>query len=343
MAVRPACVAGATAGPGARDDVDGRRLRLERPARHRGRVARSIGLDRRADHGRRSPTHRPSGRSASGAPFAVGPGSSAPGSTRRRSGSTPSSATARRSATTSSLRAGRATAIDSATRRSTSPTPSSEGDNALGVTVAEGWYRGRLGFRGGRREVYGTDIGPIAQLELLLRRRHDRHGGDRSPLARRSRTAPLGEPVRRRDVRRPAGRAGVVDAGLRRPRLGRRAASSPSVGPSAWRRPPDRRSAGSRRSGRCRSASSPSGATIVDFGQNISGRVRITVAAPAGDEVDAASRRGARARRARHPAAARRSGDRHLHPRRRAASRRTSRRSRSTGSATSRSTAGRAS
>ena len=34
------------------------------------------------------------------------------------------------------------------------------------MTVAEGWYRGRLGFRGGRRAVYGGDIGPIAQLEL---------------------------------------------------------------------------------------------------------------------------------------------------------------------------------
>ena len=41
-----------------------------------------------------------------------------------------------------------------------------DGENAFGVTVAEGWYRGRLGFRGGRREVYGTDTGPIAQLEL---------------------------------------------------------------------------------------------------------------------------------------------------------------------------------
>ena len=40
------------------------------------------------------------------------------------------------------------------------------GDNVLGVTVAEGWYRGRLGFRGGRPDTYGSDIGPIAQLEL---------------------------------------------------------------------------------------------------------------------------------------------------------------------------------
>ena len=40
------------------------------------------------------------------------------------------------------------------------------GANAIGITVAEGWYRGRFGFEGGRREIYGQRIGPIAQLEL---------------------------------------------------------------------------------------------------------------------------------------------------------------------------------
>ena len=97
-----------------------------------------------------------------------------------------------------------------------------DGDNTLGVTVAEGWYRGRLGFRGGRREVYGTDTGPIAQLELyyddgtIETVATDRHW--RAGLG----PAPLGRPVRRRDIRRPARRASVVDTGLRRPRLGRR-------------------------------------------------------------------------------------------------------------------------
>ena len=153
------------------------------------------------------------------------------------------------------------------------------------MTVAEGWYRGRLGFRGGRREVYGTDIGPIAQLELALRRRHDRHGRDGSPLARRARPAPRGQPVRRRDVRRPTGRAGVVDAGLRRRRLGRgqrarRRSATSDDGADRPAGPPDRDDCG-----RWRSTTSPSGATIVDFGQNISGRVRITVDGQAGDTV----------------------------------------------------------
>ncbi|MDY7102155.1 MAG: alpha-L-rhamnosidase N-terminal domain-containing protein, partial [Actinomycetota bacterium] len=40
----------------------------------------------------------------------------------------------------------------------------SGGANCLAITVAEGWYRGRLGFGGGVREVYGTDIGAVAEL-----------------------------------------------------------------------------------------------------------------------------------------------------------------------------------
>ena len=41
------------------------------------------------------------------------------------------------------------------------------GRNCLAITVAEGWYRGRLGFGGGVRAVYGDEIGPIAELVLV--------------------------------------------------------------------------------------------------------------------------------------------------------------------------------
>ena len=41
-----------------------------------------------------------------------------------------------------------------------------EGPNCLGISVGEGWYRGRLGFGGGVREVYGADIAAIARLVL---------------------------------------------------------------------------------------------------------------------------------------------------------------------------------
>ena len=41
-----------------------------------------------------------------------------------------------------------------------------EGPNALGAIVGEGWYRGRLGFGGGRRNIYGENAALIAQLEV---------------------------------------------------------------------------------------------------------------------------------------------------------------------------------
>jgi alpha-L-rhamnosidase len=40
------------------------------------------------------------------------------------------------------------------------------GRNAIGAIVGEGWYRGRLGFGGGRRNVYGERLGLLAQLEV---------------------------------------------------------------------------------------------------------------------------------------------------------------------------------
>ncbi|WP_326824775.1 glycoside hydrolase family 78 protein [Streptosporangium sp. NBC_01756] len=41
-----------------------------------------------------------------------------------------------------------------------------EGANAVGATLADGWYRGRLGFRGGKSDVYGERTALIAQLEI---------------------------------------------------------------------------------------------------------------------------------------------------------------------------------
>jgi alpha-L-rhamnosidase len=40
------------------------------------------------------------------------------------------------------------------------------GDNVLGATVAEGWYVGHLGFHGGRRRIWGDDVAFLAQLEV---------------------------------------------------------------------------------------------------------------------------------------------------------------------------------
>ncbi|CAZ83276.1 unnamed protein product [Tuber melanosporum] len=41
-----------------------------------------------------------------------------------------------------------------------------KGENAVGAYLGEGWYRGRIGFEGGRTAIYGKDIGLIFQLEI---------------------------------------------------------------------------------------------------------------------------------------------------------------------------------
>ncbi|KAL8357914.1 hypothetical protein RB598_002616 [Gaeumannomyces tritici] len=42
------------------------------------------------------------------------------------------------------------------------------GANCIGVRVAEGWFKGRLGFGGGKRNVYGDRTALLAQLEVTM-------------------------------------------------------------------------------------------------------------------------------------------------------------------------------
>lgn len=41
-----------------------------------------------------------------------------------------------------------------------------EGANAIGVILGDGWFRGRLSFGGGRRNIYGDRLGLLARLEI---------------------------------------------------------------------------------------------------------------------------------------------------------------------------------
>lgn len=41
-----------------------------------------------------------------------------------------------------------------------------EGQNAIGAILGDGWYRGRLGFGGGRRNIWGNRLALLAQLEI---------------------------------------------------------------------------------------------------------------------------------------------------------------------------------
>ncbi|AEE47099.1 alpha-L-rhamnosidase [Cellulomonas fimi] len=42
------------------------------------------------------------------------------------------------------------------------------GENAIGAWLADGWFRGRFGFEGGTTDIYGSRIGVLAQLEAVL-------------------------------------------------------------------------------------------------------------------------------------------------------------------------------
>jgi len=149
-----------------------------------------------------------------------------------------------------------------------------EGANEFTATLADGWYRGRLGWEG-RRALYGERLALLAQLEVTLGdgtvltlvtdsdgswqaaagptlraslydgethdariRPHDWHGVRVEPVDPGRLAAPVGPPVRRCGELAPV----AVTA-------------------------------------------SPSGRTIVDFGQNLVGRLRLTVDGSAGTEV----------------------------------------------------------
>ena len=58
--------------------------------------------------------------------------------------------------------------------------------SVLGIALGNGWFRGRLGWQGGRN-LYSDELGAFAQLEIDVRRRppadrRDRRGVDRGPV-----------------------------------------------------------------------------------------------------------------------------------------------------------------
>jgi alpha-L-rhamnosidase len=154
------------------------------------------------------------------------------------------------------------------------------GANVIGSTLADGWYRGRIGFEGGRTQVYGGRTALIAQLEV--RYRDGRTDVVATDAAWRCRLGPVlaaslydGEKY---DARRelPGWSApGFDDGGWSPVEL---IEHDPAVlvaptGPAV------------RRIETLRPVSvtpAPSGGQLLDFGQNISGRLRIRVRGEAG-------------------------------------------------------------
>ncbi|GGL43346.1 glycoside hydrolase family 78 protein [Planomonospora parontospora] len=158
-----------------------------------------------------------------------------------------------------------------------------EGGNAVGAWLADGWYRGKVGFEGGRTRIYGERTALIAQLEI-------RYADGTSETVVTDggwRCAPG-----------PVTAASLYEGERHDARLEQRGWSLPGFDDSAWQPvcvlghdpallvapsgPPVRRI---EQRDPVKIVSSPSGKTILDFGQNIAGRLRLRVRGEAGRTV----------------------------------------------------------
>ena len=160
-----------------------------------------------------------------------------------------------------------------------------EGRNAVGAILGDGWFRGRLGYHGGRRNIYGDRLALLAQLEIdYADGSSERIVTDDAPAWRAS-TGPIlasdiydGETYDARLALPGWSAPGFDDSGWRGVRLVERDLAT-LVAPSG---PPVRRI---ETVAPVAITTSPSGRTLVDFGQNLVGRIRFTVEGPAGQTV----------------------------------------------------------
>ena len=157
------------------------------------------------------------------------------------------------------------------------------GENTIGALLGEGWYTGRLGFHGGRRNIYGEHRALLAQLEIV-------HANGTTWTVRTDEhwTTATG-PVLRSEIYDGE----VYDARRERPGW-----STPGHDTSCWTQvrelpspraelvaptgPPVRRT---QTVAPVTVITTPSGKTVLDFGQNLVGRLRIRVSGPAGHQV----------------------------------------------------------
>ncbi|WP_432511831.1 alpha-L-rhamnosidase [Kineococcus sp. SYSU DK001] len=155
--------------------------------------------------------------------------------------------------------------------------------NALGAWLGDGWYRGRLGWRGGFRNLYGSDLSLIAQLEL-------RHADGRLEIvatgpAWRASTGPIvasgnydGEDYDARGEQPGWSAPGFPAEGWSPVAVARRDPAT-LVAPTG---PPVRCTQEVRPVAVLRT---PGGNLVLDFGQNLVGRCRIRVRGRRGDRV----------------------------------------------------------
>ena len=154
------------------------------------------------------------------------------------------------------------------------------GRNAIGAWLGDGWYRGRLGWRGGFRNLFGDDLSFLGQLELTY------SDGRRETVATDAAWKAAPSPILR---------TGIYDGEDYDARDEPAGWSSPGFVDDAWEavavreRDPRTLVAPTAPPVRCTEEvlpvellTAPSGARILDFGQNLVGRVRIRVTGPAG-------------------------------------------------------------
>ncbi|MFB7286705.1 family 78 glycoside hydrolase catalytic domain [Actinacidiphila glaucinigra] len=158
------------------------------------------------------------------------------------------------------------------------------GANTIGAWLGDGWYRGRFGFDGGHRNLYGTDQSLIAQLEVT----HD--DGTTTVLATDATWQASAGPILF---------SGLYDGETFDARLHDPQWSTPHGDPfGTWgpvatgRRDPSTLIAPKGAPVRCTQEVRPvtitpkdEGRYVLDFGQNLVGRLSITVDGPAGTTI----------------------------------------------------------
>jgi alpha-L-rhamnosidase len=158
-----------------------------------------------------------------------------------------------------------------------------EGPNVLGAILGDGWFRGRLGYGGGRRNIYGDRLALLAQLEITYA-----DGTVERVITDEGWRATTG-PILASDLYdgeiydarlHPTGwdQPGYDDRDWEGVHLLDRSLDT-LVAPSG---PPVRRT---EEVAPVTITTSPTGKTLVDFGQNLVGWLRLRVQGPAGTTI----------------------------------------------------------
>ncbi|HEY8884614.1 MAG TPA: family 78 glycoside hydrolase catalytic domain, partial [Chloroflexota bacterium] len=157
------------------------------------------------------------------------------------------------------------------------------GRNAIGAMLGDGWFRGRLGWGGGRRNVYGDKLALLAQIEIAYADGTTERVGTDGEW--RASVGPIlagdlydGETYDARREQTGWSEPGFTDAAWTAVRTLERdlATLVAPLGPPVRRIELVKPTAIS---------TSPTGKTILDFGQNLVGWLRLAVEGPAGQTI----------------------------------------------------------